>query len=105
MGDLTYLSREDVRAFLPGWPEMVGLVDETYLAMARGRVEMPPKPGVHPRPDTFIHAMPAYLRDRDVAALKWVAGYPENPRRGLPYISGLVILSDAETGLPRPIMD
>ena len=66
---------------------------------------MPPKPGVHPRPDAFIHAMPAYLRDRDVAALKWVSGYPDNPRRGLPYISGLILVNDPETGLPRAIMD
>jgi alanine dehydrogenase len=83
----------------------VDLVEDTYRAMARGRVEMPPKPGVHPRPNAFIHAMPAYVRDRDVAALKWVSGYPENQRRGLPYISGLIVVNEAETGLPRAIMD
>jgi ornithine cyclodeaminase/alanine dehydrogenase len=85
--------------------DQVDLAEDTYRAMARGRVEMPPKPGVHPRPDAFIHAMPAYLRDRDVAALKWVSGYPENPRRGLPYISGLIVVNDPETGLPRAVMD
>ena len=45
------------------------------------------------------------LRDDDVAALKWVAGYPENKARGLPYISGLIVVNDAETGLPAAIMD
>ena len=49
--------------------------------------------------------MPAYLRDEDVVALKWVGGYPANKARGLPYITGLVILNDAETGLPLAIMD
>ena len=49
--------------------------------------------------------MPAYLRDEDVAALKWVSGYPGNKARGLPYISGLIVLNDAETGLPIAIMD
>src|SRR6185312_4799097 len=105
MGDLTYLARDDVRAFLPGWPEMVDLVDETYRAMADGRVELPPKPGVHPRQDSFIHAMPAYLRDRDVAAVKWVSGYPANREHGLPYITGLLVLNDAGTGLPVCVMD
>jgi ornithine cyclodeaminase/alanine dehydrogenase len=105
MGDLTYLARDDVRAFLPEWPAMVDLVDETYRAMADGRVELPPKPGVHPRPDSFIHAMPAYLRDRDVAAVKWVSGYPANKERGLPYITGLLVLNDAGTGLPVCVMD
>ena len=48
--------------------------------MAAGRVELPPKPGIHPRQDAFIHAMPAYLEDTDVAAIKWVAGYPTTRR-------------------------
>jgi len=39
------------------------------------------------------------------AGIKWVSGYPENFRRGLPYISGLLILNDAETGIPYAVMD
>jgi ornithine cyclodeaminase/alanine dehydrogenase len=102
---LLYLARQAVREALPAVLEQVDLAERTYRAMAQGRVEMPPKPGVHPRPDAFIHAMPAYLRDSDVAALKWVAGYADNPQRGLPYISGLIVVNDPETGLPLAIMD
>ena len=61
---------------------------------------MPPKIGVHPRPDAFLHAMPAYLRELDVVAMKWVSGFPDNPARGLPAISGLIVLNDADTGVP-----
>ena len=81
---LLYLTREDVAGLLPDVPAQLDLVEETYRAVGAGRVELPPKPGIHPRPDSFIHAMPAYLRDDDVAALKWVAGYPANKERGLP---------------------
>ena len=102
---LLYLTREDVAGLLPSVSDQLDLVEETYRAVGAGRVELPPKPGIHPRPDSFIHAMPAYLRDDDVAALKWVAGYPANKERGLPYITGLVVLNDAETGLPAAIMD
>jgi ornithine cyclodeaminase/alanine dehydrogenase len=49
--------------------------------------------------------MPAYLRNSDFAALKWVSGYPENPARGRPYISGVLIVTDADTGFPVAIMD
>ena len=73
--------------------------------MAAGRVELPPKPGIHPREDAFIHAMPAYLADSDVASIKWVGGYPANKERGLPYISGLIVVNDAETGFPLAVMD
>ena len=102
---LVYLSRTEVVSLLPSLTEQLDLVESTYRAVAAGGVELPPKPGIHPRRDSFIHAMPAYLRDEDVAALKWVAGYPENKARGLPYISGLIVVNDAETGLPAAIMD
>jgi alanine dehydrogenase len=102
---LLYLSRAEVAGLLPEIPEQLDLVEHTYRQVAAGRVELPPKPGIHPRKDAFIHAMPAYLRDDDVAALKWVAGYPQNKERGLPYISGLIVVNDAETGLPLSVMD
>jgi alanine dehydrogenase len=102
---LRYLARAEVRALLPALPEQLELVEATYRAVAAGRVELPPKPGIHPRKDSFIHAMPAYLADDDVAALKWIAGYPANKARGLPYIAGLIVVNDAETGLPTAVMD
>ncbi|MDQ3993869.1 MAG: ornithine cyclodeaminase family protein, partial [Actinomycetota bacterium] len=85
---LLYLAREEVAALLPPIPEQLDLVEAAYRSLAAGQVELPPKPGLHPRKDSFIHAMPAYLADEDVVALKWVAGYPANKARGLPYISG-----------------
>lgn len=102
---LLYLTREEVAGLLPPVPEQLDLVEGAYRAVGSGRVELPPKPGIHPRPDAFIHAMPAYLRDEDVAALKWVAGYPGNKERGLPYITGLIVLNDPDTGLPLAVMD
>ncbi|MGH2996865.1 MAG: ornithine cyclodeaminase family protein, partial [Gaiellaceae bacterium] len=105
MSRVRFLSREEVARFLPAIPEQLDLVERTYRALAAGRVELPPKPGVHPRKDAFVHAMPAYLADDDVVALKWVAGYPENPARGLPYIHGLIVVNDPETGVPLAVMD
>ena len=105
MTDLVYLSRQEVADLLPPVLEQVDICERTYRAMAAGRVELPPKPAIHPRDDAFIHAMPAYLADVDVASIKWVAGYPANKARGLPYISGLIIVNDAETGFPAAIMD
>jgi len=102
---LTYLDRDDVASLLPDVLEQIDVTESTYVAMARERVELPPKPGIHPRPDAFIHAMPAYLADSDVAAVKWVSGYPGNQQLGLPYLSGLIIVNDAATGRPLAIMD
>jgi alanine dehydrogenase len=102
---LLFLSRAEVAGLMPDVHEQLDLVEAAYRALAAGRVELPPKPGVHPRKDSFLHAMPAYLRDEDVVTLKWVGGYPANKARGLPYITGLIVVNDAETGLPVAIMD
>jgi ornithine cyclodeaminase/alanine dehydrogenase-like protein (mu-crystallin family) len=102
---LLYLSRADVEAAGLDMPTVIALLETAFLEKGEGRVEMPPKPGIHPGPDAFIHAMPALIPKMRAAGIKWVGGFPENPRRGLPYISGLIILNDVETGLPTAIMD
>lgn len=103
--ELVYLSRADVVSLMPPLATQVDLVERTYLAMATGRVELPPKPAVHPRADGFIHAMPSYLADEDLPALKWIGAFRSNKRRGLPYISGLIVINDGETGFPIGVID
>lgn len=105
MSRLLFLARDEVAGLLPDVKAQLDLVEGAYRALAAGRVELPPKPGVHPRKDSFLHAMPAYLRDEDVVTLKWVGGYPANKEKGLPYISGLIVVNDADTGLPLAVMD
>ena len=103
--ELLYLSRADVERVGPDMPTIIGLLEAAFREKGHGRVEMPPKPGIHTRPDAFIHAMPAHIPALNAAGLKWVSGYPENAKRGLPYISGLIVLNDDETGLPYAVMD
>ncbi len=103
--ELLYLSRADVEGLGLSMREVLAAVDGGFAAKGRGQTEMPPKPGIHTRPDCFIHAMPAYVREPEVAGLKWVSGYPPNPARGLPYITGLMVLNDPATGVPLAVMD
>jgi ornithine cyclodeaminase/alanine dehydrogenase-like protein (mu-crystallin family) len=102
---LLYLSRADVESVGVTMKEIIDALEIAFHQHGEGRVEMPPKPGVHPRPDAFIHAMPAYIPALHSVGIKWVSGYPENPKRGLPYITGLMILNDDDTGIPLAVMD
>ncbi len=102
---LLYLSRRDVEGLQIAMSEVIEVVEQALREKGEGRTEMPPKPGVHPGPDAFIHAMPAYIPALKAAGVKWVSGFPENPDRGLPYISGLYILNDVDTGFPISVMD
>ncbi|HIE38513.1 MAG TPA: ornithine cyclodeaminase family protein [Anaerolineae bacterium] len=105
VGRLLYLSQADVEAVGLTMAEIIEALEEMFREKGEGRGEMPPKPGIHTMPDAFIHAMPAYIPALKSAGMKWVSGYPENYKRGLPYITGLLILNDPETGLPLAVMD
>ena len=100
-----YLSRADVERVNLPMQEVIDLLEKAFLDKGNGKVEMPPKPGIHTMPDAFIHAMPAFIPSMQSAGIKWVSGYPENFKRGLPYITGLLILNDVETGIPYAVMD
>jgi ornithine cyclodeaminase/alanine dehydrogenase-like protein (mu-crystallin family) len=102
---ILYLSRADVESVAVPMDRVIAAVEAMFKEKGEGRVEMPPKPGIHPRPDSFIHAMPAYIPRLNSAGMKWVSGFPENLSKGLPYISGLIVLNDADTGIPLAIMD
>ncbi|GMQ78466.1 MAG: alanine dehydrogenase [Anaerolineae bacterium] len=104
--DILYLSQADVVEVGLTMAETIDLLEVAFREKGEGKVEMPPKPGIHPGgSDNFIHAMPAYIPGMNAAGIKWVSGFPENSKRGLPYITGLLVLNDPETGLPLSVMD
>lgn len=108
---IRYLTAADVAAAMPTLPERIALAEQTMVALVAD-AELPPKIGVHPRPEgSFAHAMPAHLRGPDPAGgddllgIKWIAGFPANRERDLPAIHGLVLLTDPDTGVPSAILD
>lgn len=103
--ELLYLSRADVERVGLTLAEVIAALEAMFREKGEGKVEMPPKPGIHPLPDAFIHAMPAFIPSLGSAGVKWVAGFPQNRARGLPYVTGLLILNDPETGVPLAVMD
>lgn len=103
--EILYLSQKDVETVDLSMKEIISALERMFLEKGRGRVEMPPKPGIHPMQDAFIHAMPAYIPAQGSAGMKWVSGFPENQKKGLPYITGLLILNDPGTGVPIAVMD
>jgi ornithine cyclodeaminase/alanine dehydrogenase-like protein (mu-crystallin family) len=81
----------------------VEAVREAFVAYARGEWSMPPKVYVPAYPAGDFRAMPALGAGH--ALLKWVTSYPGNPARGLPTVTGLVLLSDASDGRLVAVLD
>jgi alanine dehydrogenase len=78
-------------------------VREAFVAFERGDWSMPPKVYVPAYPAGDFRAMPALGAGH--AALKWVTSFPGNPARGLPTVTGLVLLSDASDGSLVAVLD
>jgi N-[(2S)-2-amino-2-carboxyethyl]-L-glutamate dehydrogenase len=108
------LSQEDVVA--AGGLDMdacLEVIADTLELHYRGETIAPMKAVIHWSDDLDtderlgrIMAMPAFVGgDVQVTGMKWIPSVPSNPARGLPRGIGLVLLSDAETGLPLAFMD
>lgn len=97
-----FFSARDVEAAVPA-----GLaydaVHAAFEAHARGEWAMQPKLYVTNYPAGDFRAMPALGGGH--ALLKWVTSFPGNPAHGLPTVSGIVVLSSAETGLVEALLD
>ena len=81
----------------------VEAVRAAFVAHARGEWTMPPKVYVTNYPAGDFRAMPALGGGH--ALLKWVTSFPGNPLQGLPTVTGVVLVSDAENGQLRAILD
>jgi len=81
----------------------VEAVRDAFVAYARGEWTMPPKVYVPAYPAGDFRAMPALGAGH--ALLKWVTSFPGNPAKGLPTVTGLVLLSDASNGMLKAVLD
>ncbi|MHB8059416.1 MAG: ornithine cyclodeaminase family protein [Gaiellaceae bacterium] len=97
-----FLTAENVLAAVS--PERaVEAVREGFIAYARGEWAMPPKVYVAAYPNGDFRAMPAIGAGH--AVIKWVTSFPVNLERGLPTVKAIVLVSDAETGMPVAVLE
>ena len=81
----------------------VEAVRDAFIAHVGGEWTMPPKVYVTNYPAGDFRAMPALGGGH--ALLKWVTSFPGNPAQGLPTVSGVVLVSDAQNGQLRAVLD
>ena len=85
-------------------PEAINAMSEAFSELARGQAQSPQRLVIATQAGTSLF-MPAYLPTSEALAQKIVSVYPENPVRGLPVITGLVIALDPNTGEPRALLE
>jgi len=103
--EMLYLSKSDVQTLGVTLGQIREAVKKGLRLQGLGKVQMPPRAVVRPVADSFLNAMPVYVEGLPVCGAKWMSGYKSNRTKDLPYINGLIVLNDVETGIPVAVMD
>lgn len=103
--NIKLIPRNSIETLSLSFSELFDLLKETIKLKAKGEIQLPPKPAIYPRNESFINSMPSFIKTIDIAGMKIVSYYPDNKDKNLPTINGIIILHNTENGLPEYILD
>lgn len=89
--------------------DVINVVEKGFRRKGLGLVDLPPKRG--PKlgiSGAFADAMTVSVSNEkkklEVYGVKWIGGFPDNFKKGLPYLSSLIIINEPECGLPIAVL-
>ena len=85
--------------------EVIEIVEDVLRQHGNGAVEMAPRAGVYPLPESFTQALVAHVPAQSAAGAKIVSVFPSNRGTGVPVTTALLVLTGADTGAPLAVMD
>jgi ornithine cyclodeaminase len=102
MGTIHVLTAADLRAAVRLGPDELAAVEAVYPLVSARVGSMPPIMRIDvPEHRGEVDIKAAYLPGYSGIAVKLSSGFFDNPTRGLPSLGGLMVLLDAETGVPQ----
>ncbi len=85
--------------------EVIDAVERGFVIYSRGLVDVPPVGLLHfDDPPGDVHIKYGSIRGDDVYVVKVASGFYNNPLRGLPTTDGVMLVSDARTGMLRAVL-
>jgi ectoine utilization protein EutC len=103
--DVVVLDEATLRTRVKIGREAMAVVEAAFAALGRGGVVMPPVLHLDlPERNAEIDVKTAYVPGLPSIALKVSTGFFDNPKRGLPSLSGLMALISAETGRVEAVL-
>lgn len=102
------ISQEDIiKIYQMNSGKFYQIVEEAFLKYDRGEAIFPSKISqiFDENTQNRINCMPATLMADRVSGMKWVSVFPSNASQGLQNVSGIMVLSEIETGFPIAVID
>lgn len=98
------VTRGEIEAALPRI-DVAAAMERAFRVYSAGGAVVPPVGELLFRdPPGDAHIKYGYVTGDDAFVIKVATGFYDNPKRGLPPSSGLVLVFDATTGLPRAVL-
>jgi ornithine cyclodeaminase len=98
------VSRDDIEHALGG-ADVLGAMESAFMAYSGKRAIVPPVGELlFDNPPGDAHIKYGYIKGDDFFVIKVATGFYDNPSKGLPANSGLMLVFDARTGLPSAVL-
>lgn len=105
MGTIRLLGEADLRALVPLDTAAIDCVENAFATLASGKVVMPPILSMAiAEHNGEIDVKTAYVPGLSAFAVKMSPGFFDNPAKGLPSTSGLMVVFNAETGMVEALL-
>ena len=105
MRDIKILSETELRQLVHLNDETITCIEEAFRLLADGQVVMPPILSMAiEEHNGEVDVKTAYVPGIESFAIKMSPGFFDNPKRGLPSTSGLMILFSAQTGMVEALL-
>jgi ectoine utilization protein EutC len=103
--DVTILTEREIRDCVGVERDALDAVAEGFTRLAEGRAFAPPVICIEvAEHNGEVDVKTAYIEGLDSFAIKVASGFFDNPKRGLLYGSGMMVLMSAETGFLRALL-
>lgn len=102
------ISQEDVAAIFNGNADAIfDIIEDSFKKYLAGDIIMPDKISqiFDEASQNRINCMPATLIDEKVCGMKWVSVFPSNAPKGIQNVTGVMLISELETGFPVALID
>jgi ectoine utilization protein EutC len=96
---------QEIRSNVKINQDAIRVVEDGFTNLALGNVTMPPIIRVDiPENNGEVDVKTAYIKGLDKFALKLSSGFFNNYQKGLPSLSGMMLLISTETGIPQSVL-
>lgn len=104
---MIYMNEKTIKEVGINWDEIISVIENTTECIKTSDFAQPIKPYLRYRDlKNRIIAMPAFVGgDINKAGIKWIASFPDNIKNSIPRAHSVVVLNNADTGIPEAIIN